>query len=180
MRRRFFVSALAAVYLLVSPIALPTRDAGAMDWLAQSSEQVAAARVGFTQLNWLADNGTVQVPFSRVGVAEFSFSPADDQLLERNGGGYINLVTDTGTGPRWSVENLYLSYPDTDYMLASHPTLQFNLGVTNRTPVEGISWSMAVTADALASPPGQPVEPAGVAHEDYLVGGVDGGGSGNA
>jgi len=179
MRRRFFVSALAAVYLLVSPIALPTRDAGAMDWLVQSSEQaVAAARVGFTQLNWLADNGTVLVPFSRVGVAEFSFSPADDQLLERNGGGYINLVTDTGSGPRWSVENLYLSYPDTGYMLASHPTVQFDLGVGNGARLDLIFSSLAVTADPLASPPRHGGEHALVSHEDYLVGGMNGGGSG--
>jgi hypothetical protein len=135
--------------------------------------------VRFAQLNWLRDDGSTLVPFSRVGDVEFTFSRADVRLLERNHGGYVNLATDAGTGLRWSVENLYLSYPDTDYMRASHPHVEFDLGVANGTRVDAVSWSIAVTADPLAAPP-QPARHALVVHEDYLVGGLDGGGSGEA
>ena len=135
-------------------------------------------QVQFRQLNWLDDAGNPLVPFSRIAVAELSFSNGDAQLLLQNGGGYVNIVSDVGTGPRWSVENLYLAYPDLGYMLVSHPTMQFHAGVQDGTPVNAVAWSMAITAQPLASPPnGSPVF-SQMGHADYLVGGIDNGGSG--
>ena len=147
--------------------------------LMPSSALAAGAEAKFTQLNWLSDEGSVLVPNSDVGVVEFSFAEADTALLKENGGGYVNVVTNTGTGSVWSVENLYLSYPNLSYMLASHPTVQFSLGVANETPVNEIDYSTLVTSGPLSSPPSEElVSP--VAHEEYLVGGFEGGGSGEA
>ena len=138
----------------------------------------AGAEAQFRQLNWMSDEETDLVPDSDVGEVEFSFSEADSALLEATSeghhGGYVNVATNTGSGPVWSVENLYLSYPDLEYMLESHPAVQFNLGVANGTPVDEIQASVVVTGEPLSSPP---TEYSGlpVAHEDYHVGGNEGG-----
>lgn len=137
-----------------------------------------AAVPAFTQLTWLDDAGGPLVPYSHVVVVEFAFGPGDLQLLAAQGGGYLNLVTDTGDGPRWSVENLYVAYPDLPYLLQSRPTLQFDAGSADGLPLQVLAWSLAITAQPLAAPPQQPPAFAQVQQREYLAGGVDAGGSG--
>lgn len=142
------------------------------------TEAQQGAGADFAQLNWLSNAGTPLVPASRVVSVELTFSAQAAQLLQQNGGGYVNLVTDTGMGPRWSIENLYLVYPDLNYMLVSHPTVQFDAGIADGTTLVQLQWSLTITPQPLAAPQQQPPQMALVGQSDYLVGGVDGGGSG--
>lgn len=142
----------------------------------------AAVEIQFQQLHWLADDGSMHLPFSRVGVAKFSFRRSAKQLLDANGGGFLNVVTDIGnnTGPQWSVQNLYLSYRDSKELRRSHPTVQFGFPTTNGTQINNLMYVVTLTPKRLKQfPPGIP-QGAMVQAADYLVGGVDEGGSGNA
>ncbi len=147
------------------------------------SGPVLAVEVEFAQLNWLDEEGNVMIPASQVGEATFHFDPAnpdDQQLLEWNGGGFVNLlVAATPDGPfEWVVQNLYLSYPDENYMIGSAPTPQF------RVPVPDGEWwvdsffDVYITPEPMFDPPPPYPRPAPVHLYDYHVGGFFGGGSG--
>lgn len=136
--------------------------------------------VEFTQLDWIGESGEPTIPFSRVGVAEISFAENASQFLEDNGGGFVNVTTslDGGVSTTWSVQNLYLSYPDEAHLQESSPSVQFDLGVPNGVPLDSLDHVVSVTEEPLFDPPVGPLEPAAVRHSEYHTGGLDGGGSG--
>lgn len=138
--------------------------------------------VQFTQLHWLADDGSVRFAYSRVGVAEFSFPRDANRLLDVNGGGFVNLVTDLGdgSGPQWSVRNLYLSYRTRRELRQARPSVQFGLPLANGTQVSHLMFMVSLTRQRLANMPNTMPRQAMVLARDYLVGGVEQGGSGNA
>jgi hypothetical protein len=142
--------------------------------------------VSFSQLAWMASTDKALYPYSNIGEVEFSFSEgAGDWLLEDYGnedygGGWLNVVidtTDAGGDVEWAVQNLYLVYPDMDYLLGSTPSVQFSLGLDNETRIEEGQLQAAVflsheplegqpQADELLTYP--------VSSMPYLVGGLDG------
>jgi hypothetical protein len=136
--------------------------------------------VQFTQLNWLADDGSVRFADSRVGVAEFSFSSDATQLLATHGGGFVNVVTDIGSGPQWSVQNLYLNYPSPGALRHAHPSVQFGFPTSNGTPVTTLDYGITITKNARTQPPASLDFHAVVNLRDYLVGGLGQGGSGRS
>ncbi|MFG0252378.1 MAG: hypothetical protein ACF8NJ_05835, partial [Phycisphaerales bacterium JB038] len=141
-----------------------------------------AANVEFRQLNWLADDGTMLVFASAVGEAEFSFDgadPADQQLLQSNGGAFVNIVLSANSGqPDWVVQNLYLCYPDDVYLAGSTPSVQFRLPVQEGEIAEFVQYGVQVTQMPLDDPFFDIDQFGGVQLADYHVGGRNGGGSG--
>lgn len=138
--------------------------------------------ISFNQLNWLADDGNVRFANSRVASASFSFTSGARQLLDANGGGFLNVVTDTGSGPQWSVQNLYLTYHNRKELMHAHPNVQFGFPVANGTRVSQIAYAVRLTKKpltqiALTPPLNLQAE---VLLRDYLVGGINEGGSGGA
>jgi len=136
--------------------------------------------VGFTQLDWIGEAGEPDIPFSRVGTAEISFGDAETRFLEADGGGFVNITTslDGGATSTWSVQNLYLSYPDEAHLQESSPSVQFDLGVPNGVPLDSLSYFVSVTTEPLLDPPVGPLGPAAVDHAGYHTGGFEDGGSG--
>jgi hypothetical protein len=134
--------------------------------------------IQFTQLNWVADDHTVRVPYSRVGVATLSFDSATASQLASQGE-FFNLSAVVNGTVRWSVRNLYLHYRDANRALRSHPGVQFAISSTAGTPVSSIqySYSLAPSAVTKIAPP---ASMAPVLHSNYHVGGLRGGGSGQA
>jgi hypothetical protein len=144
-----------------------------------SSEQAPPIRVRLSQLNWLGANGADGIPRSRVGVAEFLFSAHLGQLLRQNGGGYVNLVLQRtrSSQSQWVVRNLYLSYKDVDAMVASTPSVMFDLGVPNGRRMLDSFFDVFVTVEPFGQSP-LPLRPkkAKIALENYHAGGrLDGG-----
>jgi hypothetical protein len=169
------------VLILVGAFAfVPTSPISAAHAARRPSQETAPIRVRLSQLNWQGANGVDGIPRSRVGVAEFVFGPQSTQLLQENGGGYVNLVTQrTRTAqPQWSVRNLYLSYRDTEAMLGSTPSVMFDLGVQNGRRLSESFFDVFVTVEPLYQPPGllRPKK-AKILLEDFHVGGRNDGGS---
>jgi hypothetical protein len=160
-----------------------------------------------TQLNWENDQGSVSIPYSKVGVATISFDSYGASLVSSSNGQFFNLEAVVSGQTRWSVQNLYLRYNSTAQALASHPSVQFLITNTPGTPVSqlqityGLSSSMQVgivkmpvigitgtpaapktTKTAKATPLGVGVVGAPVVvpvtATNYHVGGLNGGGSG--
>ena len=140
----------------------------------------AAARVELDQLNWLGDHREVLIPCSKVGVFKVRPDPDDVQFLAANGGGFVNalVVVEGGGDPQWSIQNLYLSYPNLDYMLASTPEVQFNLGTPDGFCASGARINVVISPTPLLSAPPPEFVSSPVNIVDYHVGGRNHGGSG--
>ena len=144
------------------------------------SDLASGVRVEFSQLNWLGEGGEPGFPQSRVGTAEFSFGPAAASLVSDRGA-FINVVTQVPGGTRsWSIRNLFVRYPSPEHMAGSHPSVQFSLTTPNGLRVPSLAYSLSVTATPLLAEPFGPFSLAPVALENYLTGGLNGGGSGRA
>lgn len=149
---------------------------------ANTRAQTANVTLDFNQLHWLNDDGSVGLQFSRVAVAQFSFAGSAKMLLDTNGGGFINVITDigNGSGPLWTIQNLYLSYPNKKQLTHAHPTVQFGLPTNNGAPVPNLVYAVSLTKKPLDQFIAPPTVPAQVQPRDYLVGGLEQGGSGNS
>jgi hypothetical protein len=143
-----------------------------------------AANVEFRQLNWLNDDGSMQIFASAVGEAEFAFNagdPQDQQFLQDLGGGYINVVLSANGGaPDWVVQNLYVAYPDEAYLEGSTPSVQFRLPIADGEVVEFVDYDLVVTPEPLLDPMFDLDSFSTVQLKDYLAGGRNGAGSGSA
>jgi hypothetical protein len=143
--------------------------------------------VTFSQLQWMASPEEARYPSSNVGEVEFTFlEGAGDWLLgnEDSGGGWLNVVIDTSAAGgmlQWAVQNLYLVYPDMNYLLGSTPSVQFSLGLNNETAIgEGeLEAAVFLSHEPLEEQPqAEELVPYSVSSMPYLVGGENGGGSG--
>lgn len=174
--RRFTLPGAAAL-LGLALFTLPLTSAGERLDRAVGTDELA---VGFTQLDWIGEAGEPDIPFSRVGVAEISFGVGETRFLEPDGGGFVNITTslDGGATSTWSVQNLYLSYPDEAHLQESSPSVQFDLGIPNGVPLDSLAFFVSVTTEPLLDPPVGPLGPAAVDHAGYHTGGLDNGGSG--
>lgn len=139
-----------------------------------------AYRAEVQQLNWLGEHGEVLIPCSKVGVLRVRPDPEDLQLLADNGGGFINALfaAEGGGDPQWSIQNLYLSYPNVDYMLGSSPAVQFDLGTENGVCVAAAGINVVLSATPLESAPPPELVSSSVSVVDYHAGGRNHGGSG--
>jgi hypothetical protein len=150
----------------------------ALALLPATAPAARAAEARVTQLHWLADDGSLLHPDSRVGELELRLAASDVAFLESSGGAFVNVLVEAGggSGPQWSVQNLYLSYPDTATLLASRPSVQFDLAVPDGTHLDSLHLAVEVTAEPAAQPPGAAgLRLSRVRHAEYLVGGIDGG-----
>ncbi|MCK4873063.1 MAG: hypothetical protein KAS72_10090 [Phycisphaerales bacterium] len=137
----------------------------------------------FQQLNWMDANGMDLIPFSRVCEMDLdpqSTDPFDQQFLEVNGGGWVNVVIQMPGDPdyHWVVQNLYICYPNEEYMDTSSPSVQFGLPIPNGVYVEGLFFDMRVTPEALEYFEPMPDMYIFLEHIDYHAGGFNGGGTG--
>jgi hypothetical protein len=144
-----------------------------------------ALELELRQLHWLADDGSTAQPFSAVGEAELPLSDWDDddahQLLDANGGGYVNIaVLAPDGGKRWVVRNLYLSYPDMTTLESSSPTVQFALPVAHGQPIDELQYGVEVTSAPVSEPPEHLLLVGPVTPCDYHAGGFEGGGTGQS
>jgi hypothetical protein len=131
--------------------------------------------VTFSQLDWMESPREALYPYSNVGVVEFAFlDGAGDWLLAEHGGGWLNVVINTSGTAAWSVQNLYLTYNDLDYLLASKPSVQFSLGLDNDTPIEVLEATVFLSSEPLEEQPETEAHSRyTVSHTPYLVGGGD-------
>ena len=132
--------------------------------------------VTFSQLCWMASPEEALYPHSNVGAVEFTFlEGAGEWLLDEHGGGWLNVVIDTtaaGGAYQWSVQNLYLTYPDLDYLLGSTPSVQFSLGLDGETPIESLEAAVFLSSGPLEEQPAtEELFTYTVCHMPYLVGG---------
>jgi hypothetical protein len=173
----------AGAHAAQGPVANPVPGAPAPAPAPQqpSSPPPSGISIQFTQLNWLADDHTVRVPYSRVGVATLTFDSATATQLASQGA-FFNLSTVIDGQVHNSVRNLYLYYRDAKRALASHPSVQFAIASSAGAPVSSLQFSYTLTATAVVTKvvTKQPTNVAVVLHSDYLVGGLRGGGSGLA
>src|SRR6185295_16455804 len=109
-------------------------------------------KVQFTQLHWLGDDGTVRVPFSRVGAVTLSFDAETAEQLSQQTA-YFNLTTVVGGQVRWSVRNLRLHYRDAKRALASHPSVQFAIAARPGEALDSLRFSYSLTAAIVKSNP---------------------------
>ncbi len=133
--------------------------------------------ITFRQLDWIGDDGVMRVRDSQVGEVAFDFGANAEQLLDANGGGYVNVTVGGPQGAEWVVQNLYVSYPTIEYMEGSSPSVQFLL------PEDGdvVELDYAVTLTAEPSPAADaPLAHAFVESTGFHAGGFNGGGSGLA
>ncbi|MCK4873064.1 MAG: dockerin type I repeat-containing protein [Phycisphaerales bacterium] len=143
----------------------------------------SAVEVEFHQLNWLDENGDVMIEFSRVCDVELhphTSDPADIAFLEVYGGGWINISVQVPGWPEteWVVQNLYLCYPDDEYMDDSDTSVHFGLPTPEGFPIDGILFDLWITPEPIEwmnTVPGLWVP---VDHVDYHTGGIGEGGSG--
>jgi hypothetical protein len=158
-------------------------------YLAVIVATLCAARVAgagdleFRQLNWLDDQGGMMIECSRVG--EFYFDPwashpIDEQFLEANGGGWINVAIEVPgvSDPEWVVQNLYLCYPDPDYMDGSHTSVHFGLPIPDGYPVTGVFFDLRITPDPLGQLDPSTDMYLPVVPRNHHTGGIESGGSG--
>ncbi len=117
-----------------------------------ASEQIKAISglsAKFMQREWKKNSREVLFPCSNVGAVEFSFrKKAGDILLEDHGGGWLNVVTDTtadGGSRQWTVQNLYLSYRNTDELLGSKPVVDFSLGLDGETCIKNLKAAVLLS-----------------------------------
>lgn len=138
--------------------------------------------VQFHQLDWLADPSTALYPNSVVGEMALEFDGSEAEFLADNGGAYVNLVIDSatpgpGAQPLWAVQNLYLAFPDPDYMQNSSPTVKFRLPGQNGDDVSNLLVGLLVSDEPAAQFPLVQVDEVPVWDRPYLTGGYSGGGS---
>jgi len=143
------------------------------------AQQTVAVRL--IQLDWLRREEPA-IECSRVFEVQVMLRGSDRQLLEANGGGWVNVVLDIidpeTNLPYWAVRNLFLSYPDVPYMVKSRPTAQF--GLPWPFPVGGncvtsMGAAVVVTPEPVLEPSWPPpLVPTVVEREGHLVGGIIG------
>ena len=129
-----------------------------------------------TQLDWLDGDGDLLVPNSRVGRASFHLAGEPQPFLFDVGGVYVNLLTDVGEGPVWSVRNLLLIYEDVSKVGGSNPSVLFQLPATG--PVRELQAELVLTEQPLDEmPPALQPLPLPVQRQPYRTGGLVNGGS---
>lgn len=141
--------------------------------------------VNIKQLHWGGAVGQgIQIFYSRVGEAVWNFDPTNPihpQLLLANGGGYINLALatteDGGDGLDWVVQNLYLAYPNLNYLEAARPSVQFALPVNQGQPAIQAFCMMSITPFPLNQPQPQFQFADVISHPVYHAGGRNNGGT---
>ncbi|MDP9122057.1 MAG: hypothetical protein M3O15_11955 [Acidobacteriota bacterium] len=153
------ISGLAVLMLIVALFA----GSGA-SWAGSPVTVGNGVTVSVSQLNFLADSSAGSPDDnSPVGVASFSFDSTATQLVGPNGGAYLNLYTSTdGISYQWEIQNYFVQFDTSAEMLATVPTVQFDLGVPDGTPLSSISFqvSLASTATGSSSPSSPPPPPA--------------------
>lgn len=150
---------------------------GSLTGAGRPASPTEGIQVQFKQLNWLGPGATVRFPDSRVAAMELSFnSSATGKLVGQ--GSFVNLIIQVPgrSGREWVVQNLFLRYEDEDFLLGSHPSVQFALPTPNAFRVPRLNYQLTVTPEALVAPPSGTLERARVEPMPYRVGGyVDGG-----
>ena len=131
----------------------------------------------FRQLDW-EFGGDAMIQDSRVGEVAFHFdltTPEDELLLD---GAYVNVVFEAFDGqPHWVVRNLFLAYPDPEFMINSSPSVQFPLPVQQGFPLEQANAGVLITPEPMLDFPLVPVQPVFVDSVIHRSGGFNGGGS---
>lgn len=130
--------------------------------------------VQLTQLDWLDVDGDVLYPHTRVATAEFTVVDGADAFIGERGGMFVNLVTDAGEGPDWSVQNLLLVFRDEGDLRGSQPTVQFRLPVAG--PVDELNVGWTLSSEPQDVMPLVPIAPLPVGHRGYHAGGRGGAG----
>jgi hypothetical protein len=131
--------------------------------------------VTFSQLEWMYTPERALYPYSNVGEVKFTFLEGALGLLRD--GAWINMVIDTTAARgtyQWAVQNLYLTYEDEDYLLASNPSVQFSLGLDNETPIDELEAAVFLSDEPFEEEPeADELSTYEVSHKPYLAGGWD-------
>jgi len=153
---------------------------GSLAMLLAAHSVAESAELELRQLNWLGTpDGDIMA--SRIFEAELSFNegdPNDLQLLQQEGGGYVNIAVQAGDMfAEWAVRNVYLAYPDVERLFGSSPSFQFGLPIENGTPIGEAFVIASITPQVLEEPFPQIEGQVMVTPDDYMTGGRVGGGT---
>lgn len=157
--RQGFAS-LARVALLLAAAAL--LGAGA-SWAGNFVSIGNGISVRFEQLNFLPDSsGGSPIESSSVGQADLAFDSTATQLLGPSGGAYLNLYTSVNGGAyQLEVQDLFVEFDSSAQMLAMVPSVQFDLGVPDGTPIGSVTFQASLTSAPLGGSVTQPPPPPG-------------------
>jgi hypothetical protein len=152
---RLGIAALARVALLLAAAALLGASAG---WAGNFVSIGNGISVRFEQLNFLPDSsGGSPIESSSVGQADLSFDSTATQLLGPSGGAYLNLYTSVNGGAyQLEVQDLFVEFDSSAQMLAMVPTVQFDLGVPDGTPISSVNFQASLTSAPLGGGAPQP------------------------
>jgi hypothetical protein len=142
------------VALLLVAAALLTAGAG---WAGNFVSIGNGISVRFEQLNFLPDSsGGSPIENSSVGQADLAFDSTATELLGPSGGAYLNLYTSVNGGAyQLEVQDLFVEFDSSAQMLAMVPTVQFELGVADGSPISSVTFQASLTP----TPQGGGVQP---------------------
>src|SRR5437870_5935309 len=126
--------------------------------LAALAAVTAPAYAGetFSQVDWLNQTGGFQAQNSEWGLVDLTLTNSEfAQLTPFSGGfyGFLNVVTNTGTGVNWAVQNKIIIVANpTELTSRGTEEIPFNLGTARGQHVSGLQYGVSITPAAVASP----------------------------